>query len=194
MEQLFKWFRDVMYFFIPGLIYFADMIIILQYKLGLNFFCILKKYEAYSLYLIIVVILIPYTLGQIIDLGIRGIYWFIYRIRYWVFHKKDTNLEKFECRFISSKDPDNESKKKYQEQFSNYYRSLILIRNLLASILLLLILLLFPITVNVIFIICIISLLILLALGYFRLKDLVKIIEKRDPNKEGSKTSSENKK
>lgn len=195
MEQLFKWFRDVMYFFIPGLIYFADMIIILQYKFDLDFFCILKKYEAYSLYIILIVILISYTLGHIMDLGLRGIHWFRFRVRYWLSHKKkeDKNLEKFERRIISSKEPDNESKKKYREKFSNYYCSLILIRNLLVSILLLLIILLFPKTVNVIFIICIIFLLIFLVLGYFRLRDLVKIIEEKDPDKEVSETSSENK-
>jgi dolichol kinase len=180
MEQLFKWFRDIMYFFIPGLIYFADMIIILQYKFDLDFSSIIKKYEAHSLYLIIVVILISYTLGQIMDIGIRGIVWFYYRARFWSSRKKkeDTNLGKFKRRIISSKEPDNESKKKYQETFSNYYKSLILTRSLFASILLLLIILLFPKTVNVMFIICIISLLICLLLGYFRFRDFVIIIEK----------------
>jgi hypothetical protein len=127
------------------------------------------------------------------DLGIRGIVWFIYRIRYRVFHKKDTNLEKFELRIISSKGPDNESKKKYEERFSNYYRILILTRNLFASILLLFIILRFPKTINVIFIICIIFLLIFLVLGYLRLRDLVVIIEENYPDIKVSETSSDNK-
>lgn len=185
MEQLFKWFRDIMYLLIPGLIYFADMVIILHNKLDLDFFCILKKYESYSLYIIIVVILISYTLGLTMDLGLRGIYWFIY---------KTDSRTKFKDRFISNITSDKESGKKYEEMFTNYYRTLILVRNLFSSILFLLIILVFSKIVNAILPICIIILLSLLASGYYLLRDQVKIIEKINPAQKISKTSKDNKK
>lgn len=174
VEQLFKWFRDVMFIIIPGLIYFADIILVLQTSINMNFLDIIEQYRSYILFIAIIIVLISYVFGYLSDLAMRGSY-------YWIWHLKK-NREKFRKGILSQVTAISDAEKKYQEISSTYFSRLIMVRNLIVSIIILFIILrVRQIGGNIIVPVFIVSLIALIS-AYFLLRDRVKQIEKIKPN------------
>lgn len=119
MDSLYKWIREVLHLLIPGLIYFIDLVIILQYSSDFVIVHILQDNKDYLIYLVFIIIMISYILGYTINLAVQNLIWSI--------------KPKLKSEFKALLTSNNDVNLKYKEYFFN----LIMHRHLIISFFLL---------------------------------------------------------
>jgi hypothetical protein len=118
-DSIFKWIREVLHLLIPGLIYFIDIAIIIQYSSNFVWMDFIKSNNDYLIYFVFLITVISYILGYTLNLAVQNFIWLI----------KPSLKDEFK----KSLNADNSLQIRYKE----YFYSLIMLRHLIISFLLL---------------------------------------------------------